>query len=413
MSTGPAFSDTRVIGYDPLIQPALLHSFHPPSPESLATIADARAAAAAITAGTDPRVLVIVGPCSIHSPEQALEYARLLRKGVQDGKWPHLLIVMRAYFEKPRTTTGWKGLINDPHIDGSFDINSGLRTARSLLCSLTSLGVPVGSELLDTIGPQYVADLISWGAIGARTTESQLHRELASGCSFPIGFKNGTDGSITVATDAMRAASAPHAFMGVTPSGLASIVRTRGNRDVHLILRGGARGPNFDADSVRTAVAGAQSAVKKISIEQGPAPETNGAPKEPFGSVMIDCSHGNSQKNHLNQARVLSSICAQLVSGEAYARHITGVMIESHLRAGRQDVPAGYRRPDVETRPTCAAETNGSLKDEGGLEWGVSITDACVDWDMTVGMLDELNEAVKQRSERGLLNGTAHLQNGH
>ncbi|OBZ74989.1 Phospho-2-dehydro-3-deoxyheptonate aldolase, tyrosine-inhibited [Grifola frondosa] len=348
--------DRRVIG-------VCLRSFGPArllrheivsSPESQKTIAAARFAAARILAGQDDRVLVIVGPCSIHSTEQAMEYAHLLKSKMPS--WTNLLIVMRAYFEKPRTTVGWKGLINDPDIDGSFKINKGLHLARQLLCDLTDLGVPVGSELLDTISPQYIADLISWGAIGARTTESQLHRELASGVSFPIGFKNGTDGSMTVAIDAMRSSSNPHAFMGVTEQGLAAIVKTRGNQDVHVILRGGTKGPNYSSEHVKTAT----TSIKKARPQH-------------FPSIMIDCSHGNSQKDHNNQPKVLSDICAQLAAGE---RHITGVMIESHINAGRQDVPP-----------------EGPAK----LKYGVSITDACVDWEVTVKMLDELNEAVQRR----------------
>ncbi|KAI0656341.1 3-deoxy-7-phosphoheptulonate synthase [Cubamyces menziesii] len=367
--------DRRVIGYDPLVQPALLRHEIISSPESLHTIASARFSAARILAGKDDRVLVVVGPCSIHSTAQAIEYANLLKQKIPE--WNNLLIVMRAYlyrgnsssyidFYKPRTTVGWKGLINDPDIDGSFKINKGLRLARQLLCDLTAMGVPVGSELLDTISPQYIADLISWGAIGARTTESQLHRELASGVSFPIGFKNGTDGSMTVAVDAMRSASNPHAFMGVTEQGLAAIVKTRGNQDVHVILRGGTKGPNYSAEHVRAAA----SAIEKARPQHHP-------------SIMIDCSHGNSQKNHMNQPKVLADVCAQLAAGE---RAITGVMIESHINAGRQDVPP---------------------EGPAALKHGVSITDACVDWETTVKMLDELNEAVGKRRERVLQNGLA------
>jgi 3-deoxy-7-phosphoheptulonate synthase len=344
--------DRRVIGYDPLVQPALLRHEITSSSVSHRTIASARYNAAKILSGQDDRVLVIVGPCSIHSPEQALEYARLLKAKI--ASWPNLLIVMRAYFEKPRTTVGWKGLINDPDINGTIKINKGLRTARQLLCDLTDLGIPVGSELLDTISPQYIADLISWGAIGARTTESQLHRELASGVSFPIGFKNGTDGSVTVAIDAMHSASNPHAFMGVTEQGLASIVKTRGNQDVHLILRGGTKGPNYSSEHIK-------EAAKSISK------------KREFASIMVDCSHGNSQKNHNNQPRVLQDVCTQLAAGE---RSITGVMIESNINDGRQDVPSAG--------PTA-------------LKHGISITDACVDFDVTVDMLTQLNEAVGKR----------------
>ncbi|KAJ3916758.1 3-deoxy-7-phosphoheptulonate synthase [Lentinula edodes] len=344
--------DRRVIGYDPLVQPALLRHEITSSASSHRTIASARYSAASILAGNDDRVLVIVGPCSIHSPDQALEYAHMLKAKIPT--WSNLLIVMRAYLYKPRTTVGWKGLINDPDINGTFKINKGLRTARQLLCDLTDLGVPVGSELLDTISPQYIADLISWGAIGARTTESQLHRELASGVSFPIGFKNGTDGSVTVAIDAMHSASNPHAFMGVTEQGLASIVKTRGNQDVHVILRGGTKGPNFSSEHIK-------DAAKAISK------------KQQFASIMVDCSHGNSQKNHNNQPRVLQDVCDQLAAGE---RNITGVMIESNINDGRQDVPS--------VGPAA-------------LKHGVSITDACVDFDTTVDMLNKLNEAVSKR----------------
>ncbi|KAI5993716.1 3-deoxy-7-phosphoheptulonate synthase [Pisolithus orientalis] len=349
--------DRRVIGYDPLVQPALLLHEITPSETSEMTIASARYQAARIVAGQDDRVLVIVGPCSIHSTEQAIEYARLLRDKIPT--WDNLLIIMRAYLcsgQKPRTTVGWKGLINDPDLDGSFKINKGLRIARKLLCDLTDLGIPVGVELLDTISPQFISDLISWGAIGARTTESQLHRELASGISFPIGFKNGTDGSVSVAIDAMRSSSNPHAFMGVTEQGLAAIVKTRGNQDVHVILRGGSKGPNYASEYVRAAV----KSIEKARPANHP-------------SIMIDCSHGNSQKNHNNQPKVLDDVCQQLAAGD---RNITGVMVESHINAGRQDVPA---------------------EGPSGLKYGVSITDACVDWETTVGMLDRLNEAVGQR----------------
>ncbi|KAH9996146.1 3-deoxy-7-phosphoheptulonate synthase [Russula compacta] len=346
--------DRRVKGYDPLIQPALLRHEIQFTPESQRTIASARYHAARVLAGHDDRVLVIVGPCSIHSPEQALDYARLLKEKIPS--WPNLLIIMRTYLCKPRTIVGWKGLINDPSIDGSFQINKGLRLARQLLCDLTHIGVPVGSELLDTISPQYLNDLVSWGAIGARTTESQLHRELASGVSFPIGFKNGTDGSVTVAVDAMRSSSNPHAFMGVTEQGIAAIVKTRGNQDVHVILRGGTKGPNFSSEHVREAA----NVIAKARPQHHP-------------SIMIDCSHGNSQKNHNNQPKVLDDICTQLRSGD---RNVTGVMIESHINEGRQDVP-----------------TEGP----SALRYGVSITDACVDWQTTVSMLDRLNAATQER----------------
>jgi len=346
--------DRRVMGYDPLIQPALLKHEIDTSPTSRRTVASARYNAARIVAGHDDRVLVVVGPCSIHSSEQALEYARMLKAKIES--WPNLLIIMRAYFEKPRTTVGWKGLINDPEINGTFQINKGLRIGRRLLCDITDLGVPIGCELLDTISAQYISDLISWGAIGARTTESQLHRELASGVSFPIGFKNGTDGSVTVAIDAMHSASNPHAFMGVTEQGLAAIVKTRGNQDVHVILRGGTRGPNYASDHVKEA----SKIIEKKSNTRCP-------------SIMIDCSHGNSQKNHNNQPLVIADICKQLASGE---RSITGVMIESNIHEGRQDVPPAG---------------------PSSLKYGVSITDACIDFEKTIEMLNMLDEAVEQR----------------
>ncbi|KDQ24069.1 hypothetical protein PLEOSDRAFT_1048814 [Pleurotus ostreatus PC15] len=370
--------DRRVIGYDPLLAPSFLLHKLPTSPESLRTTALARYRASQIIQGQSSDLLVIVGPCSIHSPAQALHYARLLKTQLDAGRFPRLLILMRTYFEKPRTTIGWKGLINDPNIDGSFAINDGLQTARKLLHDITSMGIPVASELLDTISPQYISDLLSWGAIGARTTESQLHRELASGVSFPIGFKNGTDGSVSTAIDAMSSSSHPHAFMGVTTTGLASIVKTRGNDDVHIILRGGSSGPNFSSEHI-------QDAFEKI--------QKSGTRK--FPSIMVDCSHGNSQKNHLNQPKVISSLCKTLTSPSSpeaspslphHVRHITGVMIESNIREGKQSIPSSY------------SATRDSL-----LKYGVSITDACVDWDMTMTMLDELNEVISPLSSVFLL----------
>jgi len=354
--------DRRVHGYDPLVQPALIKYEIQPSKESRLTISRARHVAASIIQNHDDRVLVIVGPCSIHSTEQAIEYAKLLKSHLH--RWDALQIIMRTYFEKPRTTVGWKGLINDPDIDGSFKINKGLLIARQLLCDITAMGIPVSVELLDTISPQFLGDLLSWGAIGARTTESQLHRELASGVSFPVGFKNGTDGSVTVVVDAMRASERPHAFLGVTEHGLAAIVRTTGNKDVHMVLRGANSGPNYKSEFVKAAAA----AAKKARPDEHP-------------SIMIDCSHGNSSKDHNNQPKVLDDICAQLKAGE---RSIMGVMIESHINAGRQDIPP---------------------EGPSGLKYGVSITDACVDWATTVPMLDKLNEAVKERRQNRLQAG--------
>ncbi|KZT54758.1 3-deoxy-7-phosphoheptulonate synthase [Calocera cornea HHB12733] len=346
--------DRRILGYDPLVQPALLKHEIPLSRASQATVARGRWEAAQVIQGVDDRLLVIVGPCSIHNPESAMEYAKKLKSRLH--QWDNLLIIMRAYFEKPRTTVGWKGLINDPNIDGTYQINKGIRIARQLLADISALGVPVGSELLDTISPQYIGDCISWGAIGARTTESQLHRELASGVSFPIGFKNGTDGSMTIAVDAMKSASHPHAFMGVTEQGLAAIVRTKGNQDVHIILRGSNTGPNYEKEYVQKAGA----SVAKARPGFHPA-------------IMVDCSHGNSSKDYRRQPIVTESICEQLRAGDM---NIIGAMIESNINAGKQDVPPEGPK---------------------GLKYGVSITDGCVDWESTIVMLDKLNEAVAAR----------------
>ncbi|KAG8857845.1 hypothetical protein FRB96_005564 [Tulasnella sp. 330] len=361
--------DSRVIAYEPLIQPELLKTEIVASPTSKATVSAARREAAAIIEGSDPRVLVVVGPCSIHDPAQAMEYAkRLVALAAElDG----LFLVMRTYlfvdiFDMRNQDivadlplVSGKETANDsrdPEIDGSFKINKGLRLARQLLCDITDLGLPVGAELLDTISPQYFADLISWGAIGARTTESQLHRELASGSSFPIGFKNGTEGSIQVAVDAMGAASHAHTFLGVTEHGLAAIVKTAGNPHGHVILRGGSSGPNYGAEHVKKARDGL--------IKAGKAP-----------SVMIDCSHANSQKDYRNQSKVLADICSQLESGD---HTITGVMIESNINEGKQDAP-----------------TDGPSK----LKYGVSITDGCVNWDTTVTLLTNLNKAALARQK--------------
>jgi 3-deoxy-7-phosphoheptulonate synthase len=300
--------------------------------------------------GADDRLLVIIGPCSIHDVKAAKEYAsRLADARSKLGR--DLLIAMRVYFEKPRTTVGWKGLINDPRLDGSFSINEGLRVARQLLLDLNELGVPVGCEFLDMITPQYIADLVSWGAIGARTTESQVHRELASGLSCPVGFKNGTDGNIKIAVDAIRAAQAPHHFLSVTKGGHSAIVSTTGNEDCHIILRGGKQ-PNYDAGSVDAASKGLAEA---------------GIPAR----LMIDFSHGNSSKNPQKQLDVGRDVAQQLTRGE---QRIFGVMMESHLKGGRQDLVPG--------KP---------------LQYGVSITDGCVGWEESRALLDELAEAVRRR----------------
>ncbi|KAK8846683.1 3-deoxy-7-phosphoheptulonate synthase [Kwoniella newhampshirensis] len=364
--------DRKVTGYDPLIPPALLRHDLPVPAVASRTISSARRTTASIVQGTDPlaRLLVIVGPCSIHDVDQAKEYASRLRKGVQAGRWPGLEVVMRVYFEKPRTTVGWKGLINDPDIDGSFKINKGLRIARQLLCDINEMGMPVGCELLDTISPQFIADLITWGAIGARTTESQLHRELASGASFPIGFKNGTDGSVSVAIDAMQSAAHPHHFMGINSQGMASIVKTSGNRDCHVILRGGSGGPNYATEHVQKAL----STMRSKDADK-------------HAAIMVDCSHGNSSKNHLNQPKVAADLAEQIAKGED---GIVGIMFESNLKGGKQS----------------------SDKGRENLEYGVSITDACVDWEMTVDMLDNLNQASLARKailEAREVNGNGHI----
>ncbi|KAI9885438.1 MAG: Phospho-2-dehydro-3-deoxyheptonate aldolase amt16 [Watsoniomyces obsoletus] len=339
----------------PLIPPELLRYEIPQTRNSAMTVRDGRVGAMKIVNGSDPngRLLVVIGPCSIHDPNAARDYAaRLLamRKQYEND----LEIVMRCYTEKPRTTVGWKGIINDPDIDGSFHINKGLRVARELFNELTDMGMPLATELLDTISPQFLADFLSVGAIGARTTESQLHRELASGSSFPLGFKNSTDGSVDVAIDAINAASRPHHFLSVTKSGIAAIVGTSGNPDCFVILRGGKSGTNYDAASVRKvkeklACAGLQS------------------------GLMVDCSHGNSSKNYKNQPMVARNLCEQIGQGET---SIMGVMIESHINEGNQKVP-----------------TDGPA----GLAYGVSITDACIGWDETVRVLGELAHAVKLR----------------
>ncbi|MEO8523172.1 MAG: 3-deoxy-7-phosphoheptulonate synthase [Caldimonas sp.] len=342
--------DVRIGAVRPLITPALLQERVPVDDATLALVETSRQAIAAVLHGSDHRLVVIVGPCSIHDHEQALEYAALL-KAVASRVSDELLIVMRTYFEKPRTTIGWKGYINDPHLDGSFAINEGLERARRLLLELTRQGVPTGTEFLDLLSPQYVADLIAWGAIGARTTESQSHRQLASGLSSPVGFKNGTEGSIKVAADAILAARSPHAFMGMTKMGVAAIFETRGNDDCHVILRGG-KTPNFDAVNVEAACAVLRAAGLR---EQ----------------VMIDVSHGNSSKDYLRQVAVAHEVAAQIANGD---ERIMGVMIESHLEPGRQDLLPGVP-----------------------LRHGVSITDACIGFAETEPVLLALARAVRVR----------------
>jgi 3-deoxy-7-phosphoheptulonate synthase len=344
--------DVRIGAVRPLITPALLQERVPVDDATLALVESSRAAIAAILHGCDDRVVVVVGPCSIHDHDQAIEYGQRL-KAVADELRGDLLIVMRAYFEKPRTTVGWKGYINDPHLDGSFAINEGLERARRLLLELTMLGVPTGTEFLDLLSPQFIAELVAWGAIGARTTESPSHRQLASGLSCPVGFKNGTEGSIQVAADAILAARAPHAFMGMTKMGVAAIFETRGNDACHLILRGG-KTPNYDAAHVAASCATLRAAGLRERL-------------------MIDVSHGNSGKRHEQQIAVAHDLAMQIAGGEA---RIAGVMIESHLEEGRQDLIAGVapRR-------------------------GVSITDACLGFAQTVPVLQALAAAVRARRD--------------
>src|SRR5438132_9410894 len=335
----------------PLVPPAILVEELPLSEDGSHTVASARDAIGRILSREDDRLVLIVGPCSIHDPVAAMEYARRLHVlGAELA--PDLCIVMRVYFEKPRTTVGWKGLINDPNLDRSFAINRGLRLARGLLLDLAELGLPAGCEFLDPISPQFTSDVVSWGAIGARTTESQVHRELASGLSMPVGFKNGTDGGVQIAIDAVRAAAHPHRFLGVTEQGLAGIVTTRGNPDCHVILRGGATGTNYDAISVQKTLAALRDA---------------GMPAR----LMIDASHGNSEKDYKRQPVVVREVAGQLAQGEA---GISGMMMESFLVDGRQD-----------------------LRDPTQLVYGQSITDACMGWETTVPVLQELAAGVRAR----------------
>ena len=346
--------DLRIKEIRELTPPAhLMHEF-PCSDTASATVQLARNAAHRIIHGESDRLLVIVGPCSIHDPKAAREYAKRLVE-VRRALANDLEIIMRVYFEKPRTTVGWKGLINDPDLDGSYRINHGLRVARSLILDITEMGLPIGVEFLDMITPQYIADFVSWGAIGARTTESQVHRELASGLSCPIGFKNGTDGNTKIAVDAIGAANHPHSFLSVTKGGISAIVTTTGNEDCHLILRGGSRAPNYDAASVRAA----SEALSK-------------AGHDPY--LMIDASHANSRKICRNQIPVVEDIAGQVADG---SRSIMGVMIESNLVEGRQDIVPGQP-----------------------LVYGQSVTDACLGWDDTEALLERLARAVRDRRTR-------------
>jgi len=347
--------DQRIRDVTPLPPPEHLIRFFPIAGTPVETlIGNTRQAVRNIMQRKDDRLLVIMGPCSIHDPAAAVEYARKLQ--VQREKYRDTLeIVMRVYFEKPRTTVGWKGLINDPYLDESYRIDEGLRIARQLLLEINRIGMPAGSEFLDVISPQYIGDLISWGAIGARTTESQVHRELASGLSAPIGFKNGTDGNIKIAIDAIQAAARPHHFLSVHKNGQVAIVETRGNKDCHVILRGG-KAPNYDAAHVAAACKEIEAA--KLDC-----------------TLMVDCSHANSSKQHERQVDVARDVAAQMRDG---SRCIFGVMVESHLNAGAQKFSAGKDDPRK-------------------LEYGKSITDACIGWDHSLEVLDVLSAAVKAR----------------
>ena len=355
----PRVSDTRVVAYEPLLSPAALLDELPLDGAMAATVERSRAEVRAVLDGADDRLLVVAGPCSVHDPVAALDYAgRLARLREEFGG--ELLVVMRVYFEKPRTVTGWKGLINDPGMDGSHDVHRGLRLARRLLLDVVRLGLPVGCEWLDPVTPQYLADAVTWGAIGARTTESQVHRQMASGMSMPVGFKNGTDGDVQVAVDACRASAAGHTFFGVTHAGAAAVVTTAGNPDTHVILRGGRSGPNYQAEYVSKAL----DLISEVGLPR---------------RVMVDASHGNSGKDHWRQVAVADAIAEQVADGES---GLIGVMLESFLREGRQE-PG----------------------DPAGLVYGRSVTDACMDIDSTAEVLAALAGTVcsrrRGRSETG------------
>lgn len=349
-----AVDDVRIVSLRPLIPPAILMEELPLNETQAASVAEARAAVGAIVDGRDDRLLVVVGPCSIHDPAAALDYAGRLKE-LAAGLSSELCVVMRTYFEKPRTTVGWKGLINDPELDGKFSINQGLRIARKFLRDVVSLGLPTATEFLDPITPQFVADVVAWGAIGARTTESQVHRELASGLSMPVGFKNGTSGAVQIAVDAVRSAASPHHFLSVTKQGLAAIVSTRGNPQCHVILRGGSEGPNYSEASVD----GAARALAQAALRP---------------SAMVDCSHANSGKDPSLQPRVAEDLGRQIASG---SRKVFGVMLESFLAGGRQDVISGRT-----------------------LTYGQSITDGCLSLTDTCPVLEKLAEAVIERRAR-------------
>ncbi|MEA3362988.1 MAG: 3-deoxy-7-phosphoheptulonate synthase [Thermodesulfobacteriota bacterium] len=344
-------NNLNVLEVYPIIAPSDLKQVFPLPLSGANFVNDSRNTIKAILKGEDKRLLVVVGPCSIHDPLAAIEYAKRLAKLTEELK-DQLFIIMRVYFEKPRTTVGWKGLINDPDMDGSHQISKGLGVARQLFCAITDLRIPIASEMLDPITPQYLSDMISWGAIGARTTESQTHREMASGLSFPVGFKNGTDGGLKIALDAMSAACREHSFLGINYEGRSSIVHTSGNPDIHMVLRGGDNAPNYYPEEVK-------KAAELLRKKQLPP------------AIMVDCSHANSYKDHTRQGEVLNNIIDQLAADPG---SIAGVMIESNLNAGNQSIP----------------------EDLTQLKYGVSITDKCVDWDTTVEMLTKAHHRLSQ-----------------
>ncbi len=345
-------NNINVLEVSPIISPADLKQVFPLPLPGANFVNDSRTTIKAILKGEDKRLLIVVGPCSIHDPLAAIEYSKRLSK-LAENLQDQLFIIMRVYFEKPRTTVGWKGLINDPDMDGSHKISKGLGVARQLFCAITDLRLPIASEMLDPITPQYLSDMISWGAIGARTTESQTHREMASGLSFPVGFKNGTDGGLKIALDAMAAACREHSFLGINHEGRSSIVHTSGNPDIHMVLRGGNGAPNYYPEAVK-------KAADLLSKKQLPP------------AIMVDCSHANSYKDHTRQGEVLDNIIDQLIDNPG---SISGVMIESNLNAGNQSIP----------------------EDLNQLKYGVSITDKCVDWDTTVEMLTKSHHKLSQR----------------
>ncbi|MFD9891095.1 3-deoxy-7-phosphoheptulonate synthase [Amycolatopsis sp. NPDC059027] len=357
LTAGPAdvtpLDARRTTSISPLISPALLREDHPVDAAVAKVVHQGRAETVDILDGRDDRLLVVVGPCSVHDTEAALDYARRLAAKAEELRG-ELHVVMRVYFEKPRTTLGWKGLINDPDLDGTFAVNKGLRMARRLLLDVSALGLPVGCEFLDPITPQFIADVVTWGSIGARTAASQVHRQLCSALSMPVGIKNSTEGDVQVAVDATRAAAASHVFAGINSDGLAALLTTSGNPDCHVILRGGSAGPNHDAATVSDTLA----RLRKSGLAE---------------RVIIDASHGNSGKDHVRQAEVVRELAGRIGAGE---RGIAGLMLESFLAAGRQDL---------------------SLGRGGELTYGQSITDACMDWDTTADLLDALAEAVRTR----------------